>query len=348
MAGKSSGPVLSEAARDAMSDPGIVGPQLDALLEGAAEDPLVLSHLGSGIDPIMEGAVTNEQPQKSPPSGGDPKEGEPEEEEGGEEEAGEAEEELSEGDPATETGEEESAPAEDSPEEATEEGEGELSEPELKLRQSQAENAALKALLEGGDIEIDVPAPPTTQPATQPTTTEPVLTPQAPPTQVAELSAEEHAEIINDPAKFQAYTQNLVAMAEQRAMAIVPSIAQDLMRTEREVDKFFSNPENADITNESIQQYVVKFASKLQGAGPNVTVTGALEAAAAKVREKIGLPVKSTLPKKKIENKKTPSKGKGEARKFASPTSRRATSATSEGEEKSKLQKQLDILDADE
>jgi len=348
MAVKSSGPVLSEAARVAMSDPDIVGPQLDALLEGAEDDPLVLSHLGTGADPVVEGATPDEQQEERPPTGGDPKEGESEEEEGGEEEAGAKEEGSSEGTPPAKTGEEEAEPEEEPAEEgaAKGEGEGELSESELKLRQTEAENAALKALLEGGDIELDTPAPPTT-PSTP---SEPAPVVEAQPTPVVELSAEEHAEILSDPAKMQTYMQNHVAMAEQRAMAIVPSVVQDLMRTEREVGKFFTDPTNSDISSDALQQYVTKIAAKLQGAGPNVTVTAALEAAADKVREKVGLPKKTTTPKKKIASgaKKTSKKGKGGAKRFASPTSRRATSASGEGDEKSSLQKQLDILDTDE
>jgi len=356
MAVKSSGPVLSEAARVAMSDPDIVGPQLDALLQGAEDDPLVLSHLGTGADPVVEGATPNEQQEERPPAGGEPKKTQPEEEEGGEGEAGETEKEPSEGDPSTEVGEE----AEESSEEgaAEGEGEGELSESELKLRQTEAENAALKALLEGGDIELDTPPVVVTSTETTATTQElappppptPTLTASTQPTQVAELSAEEHAEIINDPKKFQAYTQNLVAMAEQRAMAIVPAVAQDLMKTEREVEKFFNHPDNSDVATDAIQQYVVKYASKLQGAGPNVTVTAALEVAADKVREKVGLPKKAAAPKKQkvVKGKKTPANGKGSAKRFASPTSRRATVAAGEEEEKSRLQKQLDILDTDE
>ncbi len=348
---KSSGPVLSEAAREAMSDPAIVGPQLDALLEGAEDDPLVLSHLGTGVDPVVEGATPDEKQEERPPTGGDPKEGESEEEEGGEEEAGEAEEESSEGTPSTEAEEEAEEPAEEGA--AKGEGEGEPSESELKLRQTEAENAALKALFEGGDIELDTPPKAVVVTSTETASTVQELAPPpttpVQPTQMPELSAEEHAEIISDPAKFQAYTQNLVAMAEQRAMAIVPAVAQDLMRTEREVQKFFESPGNSDVSSDAIQQYVVKYASKLQGAGPNVTVTAALEAAADKVREKVGLPKKTATPKKKVvDGVKKATKGKGGAKRFASPTSRRATSAAGDEDEKSKLQTQLDVLDTDD
>lgn len=354
MAVKASGPVLSEAARAAMSDPDIVGPQLDALLEGADNDPLVLSHLGTGADPVIEGAVADEQRDAGVPAGGDPPQDEPEEEESGEEEAGEAVEEPSAEDHAAETGEEGEEPSEESGAEGEGEGEGELSESELKLRQAEAENTALRALLEGGDIELDAPAapPPATQPAVAtPAAVEPAA-PAAPaqPAQLAEPSAEEHAELMTDPAKFHVYTQNLVAMAEQRAMAVVPGVVQDLMRTEREVEKFFDNPDNADVASTGIQRHVMKYAVKLQGAGPNVTVTAALEAAADKVREKAGLPLKTATPKKRVVSgaKKTP-KGKGGSKSFASPTSRRATSVDSgDGVEETRMQKQLDVLDTDD
>lgn len=332
------GPVLSEQGRVAMSDPDIVLPQLDALDIGIENDPVVRA--AQVDDAIIDGAPTNEEATKTPQAGSNVPEGGAAEEEVAKEEEAEESARVAEDGADAEEGEAEGEAAEEAGKEE------ELSATELKLQQVETEKAALEILVGGGDLGVEAPPAPA-----QPAATAPVETPVQPPpgplpmptVQAPDLTPEKHAEMLSDPKAMEDYIQQRVSLGMQNAMLAMPGVANDVINTQRSVDDFFAQEENKDVANPAVKELVTKVAAGMQNAGPNVTVAGALSAAADKVREQVekktGVPMRAAKSAKKAkpdQKKKT----------FAQPTSGRAAAeTTAQNDEQTTLERQLKELD---
>ena len=206
---------------------------------------------------------------------------------------------------------------EESEEEGAEEGEAEegeedegLSPVEQQLADALEQNRQLMAMFtqQSQLLPGAVPALPVVPAQPVPG----LAQPQAP-----QLTAEQHEELIADPAKFNEYIGNVFQIAQQSALSNLPAVTEQIVNTRMMVNKFFeSNPDLQPMARH-VQDIAVSFERAIPGLSPEQAMTQA----AAQVRQQLGRPAPAQV---KAKAKPGLKKGKGKKQRFAGSPKRRA------------------------
>jgi len=116
------------------------------------------------------------------------------------------------------------------------------------------------------------------------------------------ISDEKFEAIIGgDKASFQDVLNEAVQRGRQQVLSEVGGIASDVFTTNARISAFFGNAENADV--KPLMSYVIAEGLRVDSEKPGLTIEQSLAEAANRVRQDIGMTLKSARPEPKRKSK---------------------------------------------